>query len=133
MSLINFIDIKTIGDSRGYLVALEGERNIPFPIKRVYYLTAMNPDLPRGFHAHKKLSQVAICLHGKCRMILDNGIKKEEVWLDSFSKAIRIEPMIWHEMHDFSVDCVFMVLASDYYDESDYIRDYDNFLNHINS
>lgn len=124
MSLLKIIDLNPLGDERGQLSVLESPKNIPFPIKRVYYLTNTKSDVARGFHAHKKLEQVAVCVSGRCRMILDNGHEKESVWLDSPNKAIRIEAMVWHEMHEFSEGCVLLVLASDLYDESDYIRDY---------
>ena len=128
MSLIDLMEFKVMGDERGQLVALESGKNIPFEIKRVYYLTGTLPGVPRGFHAHKQLKQIAVCVSGKCRMLLDNGDQKEEVWLDNPSKAIHIGPMVWHEMYDFSHDCVLLVLASEHYDESDYIRNYDDFL-----
>lgn len=128
MSLVKLIDLNPLGDERGQLSVLEAQKNIPFPIKRVYYLTNMKPDVSRGFHAHKKLEQVAVCVAGKCSMLLDNGIDKESVLLDSPNKAIRIEPMVWHEMHDFSEDCVLLVLASEHYEECDYIRDYSDFI-----
>lgn len=128
MSLLKRIDLNSLGDERGQLSILEAQKNIPFSIKRVYYLTNMKHDIPRGFHAHKELEQVAVCVAGKCRMLLDNGQTKEDLWLDAPNKAIRIEPMVWHEMHDFSEDCVLLVLASDHYDESDYIRNYSDFL-----
>lgn len=128
MSLINLIDFTPLGDGRGSLVSLEGNKSIPFDIKRVYYIYGTQKDVVRGFHAHKHLTQVAVCITGKCRMILDDGNVKEDVWLDSATKGIMIEDMIWREMHDFSDDCVLLVLASEHYDESDYIRDYSKFL-----
>lgn len=127
MSLINLIEFKIMGDERGQLIVLEGGRNIPFKIKRVYYLTGTQPGVPRGFHAHKELEQVAVCVSGVCRMIMDDGVNKEEVWLDAPNKAIHIGKMVWHEMHDFSGDCVLLVLASEHYDERDYIRNYPEF------
>ncbi|MCY1549969.1 TDP-4-oxo-6-deoxy-alpha-D-glucose-3,4-oxoisomerase [compost metagenome] len=127
MSLIKLIEFNVLGDNRGQLTVLEGNKNIPFEIKRVYYLTGTKPGVSRGFHAHKKLEQIAVCVSGKCRMVMDDGRCKEENLLDSPSKAIRIEKMIWHEMYDFSPDCVLLVLASEHYDESDYIRDYSEF------
>lgn len=127
MSLIKLIEFNVLGDSRGQLTVLEGNRSVPFYIKRVYYLTGTKPGVSRGFHAHKNLEQIAVCVSGKCRMVLDDGLCREETLLDSPSKAIRIEKMIWHEMYDFSPDCVLLVLASEYYDESDYIRDYSEF------
>lgn len=117
-----------LGDSRGHLAVLESPDLVPFDIKRVYYIFGTQPGVARGFHAHKELHQIAVSVNGQCRIILDDGHKKETVWLDSPAKCITIEPMIWHEMHDFSEDCVLLVLASDRYDESDYLRDYDKFL-----
>ena len=128
MSLIKLIDFKLLGDDRGHLTVLEANKNIPFDIKRVYYLTDTQAGVPRGFHAHKELEQVAVCVSGKCRMILDDGRHKEETWMDCPTKGLLIESMVWREMHDFSPDCVLLVLASEHYDESDYIREYDVFL-----
>ena len=113
-------------------MALEAEKKVPFPIKRVYYIFGTKEGVSRGFHAHRQLQQVAVCVTGKCRMVLDNGIKREEAWLDSPTKGILIKDMVWREMHDFSPDCVLLVLASEHYDESDYIRDYSLFLKALN-
>lgn len=127
MSLIKLIDFIPLGDERGSLVSLEGNKSIPFDIKRVYYIFATQAGVARGFHAHKQLKQVAVCVTGSCRMVLDNGKEQESVWLGSATKGILIEDMVWREMHDFSDDCVLLVLASEHYDESDYIRNYDEF------
>lgn len=131
MSLVQWIPFPVLGDERGSLVALEAEKNIPFAIKRVYYIFGTQPDVARGFHAHKALKQVTVCVSGKCRMLLDDGKNKESVWLDSPSKGILIDYLVWREMHDFSEDCVLLVLASEHYDETDYIRDYNDFLEAI--
>lgn len=128
MNFVQWVNFPALGDDRGSLVALEGNKTIPFDIKRVYYLFATQPGVARGFHAHKALKQVAVCVTGKCKMLLDNGTEKTEIWLDSPIKGVVIDPMVWHEMHDFSPDCVLLVLASEYYDELDYIRDYENFI-----
>lgn len=128
MSIIQKLKFSVSGDGRGNLISLEENKNIPFDIKRVYYITDMKSESPRGFHAHKKLMQVAICVSGSCKMILDNGTVREETILQSPSEGLLIKNMIWREMHDFSKDCVLMVIASQYYDESDYIRDYQLFL-----
>ncbi len=125
MTVINF---QSLGDERGQLVSLESNKNVPFDVKRAYYIHDVKSDKPRGFHAHKELLQVAVCITGKCRMILDNGFEKVDHELDSSTKGVLIDRMVWHEMHDFTDDCVLLVLASDYYDESDYIRDYNEFL-----
>jgi len=133
MSLVKWIDFQCHGDDRGQLGVLESNLSTPFDIRRVYYLFGTKADVPRGFHAHKQLEQAAVCIAGRCRMILDDGEKKEEVWLDRPDKCVRIEKMIWHEMHDFSKDCVMLVLASEHYDESDYIRDYQDFLQQVSA
>lgn len=131
MSLIKLIDFQPLGDVRGSLVALEANNTVPFDIKRVYYLFDTKEGVSRGFHAHKALKQVAVCVTGKCRMLLDDGKEKAEVWLDSSTKGLFIESMVWREMHNFSDDCVLLVLASEHYDEEDYIRDYDNFMEKV--
>jgi dTDP-4-dehydrorhamnose 3,5-epimerase-like enzyme len=125
-SLLSF---SVIGDARGNLVSLEELNNIPFPIKRVYYLYDLQKDLPRGFHAHKELQQVLICLKGSCNVVLDDGVNTREFHLDQPHIGQFVDRMIWHEMEDFTNDCVLMVLASNYYDENDYIRNYYEFLN----
>ncbi len=121
------IDFRIMGDDRGSLIALESHQNIPFNIKRVYYIFGTQAGVSRGFHAHKQLEQVAVCVKGQCRMVLDDGKTQESVWLDSSSQGLHIGRMIWHEMHDFSDDCVLMVLANERYDETDYIRSYNEF------
>ncbi|WP_201610399.1 sugar 3,4-ketoisomerase [Psychrobacter submarinus] len=128
MSLIQLVEFPSLGDERGSLVALEAETTVPFSIKRVYYIFATKEKLSRGYHAHYNLKQIAVCITGKCRMILDNGKVREEVWLDSPTKGLLINDLTWREMHNFSEDCVLLVLASEHYDEGDYIRDYNEFL-----
>ncbi|WP_241173282.1 sugar 3,4-ketoisomerase [Pseudomonas chlororaphis] len=123
------VELEVIGDHRGSLVSLEKGAKLPFDIKRVYYIFGTLPNVSRGFHAHKKLRQLAVCVSGKCRMLMDNGQSKEEVWLDSPKKGVFINNLIWREMHDFSEDCVLVVFASHEYDESDYIRNYEDFKN----
>ena len=123
--VINF-DIK--GDDRGSLISLEQNKNIPFEIKRMYYIFDTKTGISRGFHAHKKLRQVLICLSGSCKLSLDNGHEKKRVILSSPSKGVLLEGLVWREMADFSSDCVLAVLADGFYDESDYIRDYNEFL-----
>ncbi|UPQ81332.1 FdtA/QdtA family cupin domain-containing protein [Pseudomonas knackmussii] len=131
MSQVKWIDFQRLGDERGDLVALEigMEKAVPFDIKRVYYIYRTAEGVSRGFHAHRRLRQVAICLSGSCRMVLDNGQKREDVLLSNPTKGLLIESMTWREMHDFSEDCVLLVLASEHYDEADYIRDYQKFIN----
>jgi|TARA_R110001583_G_scaffold170891_1_gene324340 dTDP-4-dehydrorhamnose 3,5-epimerase-like enzyme len=130
MSLTKWIDFQALGDQRGELVALEigKEKNIPFEIKRVYYIYGTAKGVSRGYHAHKDLKQVAICVSGSCKMTLDDGNHREVILMDNPAKGLLIQSMIWREMHEFSDDCVLLVLASEHYDESDYIRDYQEYI-----
>ena len=116
------------GDARGKLVAIEGGTDVPFDIARVYYLYGTSEGAERGFHAHQRLRQFAVAVSGSCTMMLDDGTARRDVRLDDPGTGVLIEPMMWHEMRDFSADCVLLVLADAAYDEGDYIRDYDQFL-----
>lgn len=116
------------GDDRGMLVALEEYKDIPFEIKRVYYMYDTKKNVYRGFHAHKSLEQILICIHGSCKVLLDNGTEKKIVSLEKPYEGLYIANNMWREMYDFSEDAVLMVLASEYYKEEDYIRDYNEFL-----
>lgn len=121
---LNMVQLQKHGDERGALVALEESKNVPFSIKRVYYLFETKKDVHRGFHAHKKLKQLVIAVRGSCRFLLDDGAEKISILLDNPAQGLLLESMIWREMYDFSEDCVLMVLADSFYDEGDYIRDY---------
>lgn len=131
MSFVQEIQLTKLGDERGQLVVLESNQTVPFEIKRVYYIYGVDTQIPRGFHAHKVTQQVAICIMGSCKMLMDDGDAKTTVLMDSPTQGVLIDVMQWHEMHDFSEDCILMVLASEHYDESDYIRNYDNFLREV--
>ena len=131
MSLIKLVDLPSFGDERGGLVAIESNQSIPFEVKRLYYIFGTS-NKPRGFHAHIDLKQVAICLRGSCRFILDDGHDKEEIVLDNPTKGLIVESLTWREMHDFSEDCVLLVLASEHFSEDDYIRDYQQFIKTVN-
>lgn len=124
---IKLIPLQAHGDDRGSLVALEEGENIPFEIKRVYYMFKTKEGVRRGLHAHKMLKQVAIAVRGSCRFILDDGKERIDLCLDNPAQGLLIESCIWREMYDFSEDCVLMVLADQLYDETDYIRDYQEF------
>ncbi|MBY6198472.1 sugar 3,4-ketoisomerase [Vibrio hangzhouensis] len=131
MSLIKTIEFTELGDDRGTLIVAEQNKNIPFDIKRAYYLYGMQQDIPRGFHAHRKCQQVAVCLSGSCDMVMDDGKDKETFTMCSASQGLIIDVFQWHEMHNFSEDCILLVLASELYDEADYIRDYQTFLSEV--
>ena len=119
------------GDDRGQLVALEEFKDIPFEIKRVYYMYDTGEGVHRGFHAHRSLEQILICIHGSCKVLLDNGTEKKVISLEKPYEGLYIANDMWREMYDFSSDAVLLVLASDFYKEEDYIRDYDVFLKEV--
>ena len=119
------------GDDRGQLISLEEYNDIPFEIKRVYYMYDTKRGVHRGFHAHKHLEQILICIHGSCKVLLDNGKEKKIVPLEKPYEGVYVANNMWREMYDFSPDAVLMVLASDIYNEEDYIRDYETFLKMI--
>jgi dTDP-4-dehydrorhamnose 3,5-epimerase-like enzyme len=124
------LDFNSIGNKKiGYLVALEENKNIPFDVKRVYYTYGVPSSVERGFHAHKKLDQVLVCVNGSLIVKCFDGNKENTFVLDSPNKGLYIGNMIWREMRNYSEDTVLMVLASEYYSEEDYIRKYNEFLN----
>ncbi len=122
---------KILGDHRGQLIALEAQREIPFEMKRVFYIYGTQEGVPRGNHAHYKTKQFLIAVSGSCKVTLDNGVKKETFVLDQPNIGLLQDAMIWGTMHDFSDDCVLLVLADQYYDHDDYIRDYTQFTHEI--
>ena len=125
------IQFQQHGDDRGQLVALENGKEIPFDIKRVYYMYETGQGVRRGFHAHKSLQQILICTSGSCKIHLDDGYETAEITLDKPFEGLLIKNNLWREMYDFSSDAVLMVLASEMYDESDYIRNYDEFVKFV--
>lgn len=122
------LKFKNISGKYGTLVPIEGKRDIPFEIKRIYYITDVAKDVTRGFHSHKMLHQILICSHGSVKIKVKNPNGEEIYELNDNSKGLYIGPLIWREMFDFTEDAVLLVLASEYYDESDYIRNYDFYL-----
>ncbi len=119
------------GDERGSLVALEEFNDIPFKIKRVYYMYGTKAGVRRGFHAHKSLEQILVCISGSCKILLDDGSSKKVIYLEKPYEGLYIPNNMWREMYDFSEDAVLLVLASEVYKEEDYIRNYNDFLNMI--
>jgi len=127
------MELDAHGDSRGSLVALEKNHNVPFDIKRVYYIFDTEAGVPRGFHAHRELEQLLICVSGSCKIKLDTGKAQESFELNRPTQALFVGKGLWREMFDFSQGCVLVVIASEYYDEAEYIRDYDQFLAEVAS
>ena len=130
------MDIKTkefrsFCDARGSLTVLEECEDIPFNVKRVYYMYNTRHEEIRGCHAHKKLEQILICVHGSCKIRLDDGLETRIIELSNPAEGGYVANNVWREMFDFSQDAVLLVLASEVYDEKDYIRDYDAFLKYV--
>lgn len=125
------INFQQHGDKRGMLVALENSKEIPFTIQRIYYLYNTGKNVRRGYHAHRKLQQILICVSGSCVIHLDDGEQTEEVILDKPYKGLYIANNMWREMHSFSNDAILLALASELYNESDYIRDYQEFCRYV--
>ena len=126
-------EFKVLGDHRGQLVALEVNRQIPFDVKRVFYIYGTQEGIPRGNHSHYKTKQFLVSVAGSCKVTLDNGREKETFDLNQPNLGLFQDALIWGSMHDFSSDCVLMVLADEYYDASDYITNYDKFLEVVNN
>ena len=122
------IDLPKISDPRGNLTFIEGERHLPFDIKRVFYLYDVPTGEDRGAHAHRKLHQFLICLSGSFDVALDDGFKKNTIHLNRPWKGLHIPPMIWASEINFDAGSVCLVMASEYYNESDYIRNYSEFI-----
>ena len=111
---------------------IASQKNIGFEIKRVYFINNFaNRTAIRGQHAHKKLHQVIFCINGSFTLCLDDGLKKQTIVLDAPLYGVILGPELWHEMTAFSKDCVILVFASDYYEENDYVRTYDEFIKSI--
>ncbi len=125
---ITWIEFPMRGDFRGRLIPMEAERAVPFAIRRVYALVDMDSGVKRGGHAHRTLRQVIIALRGSCVVRLADGKTETRVVLEQPDRGLLLEPMAWHDMSDFSEDCVLLVLAAEHYDESDYIRDWQEFV-----
>lgn len=120
------VDIPQITDE-AYLCFAEAKRQIPFKIKRFYIIYDVENDAVRGKHAHKKTVQMIFCLRGKVQLVLDNGREKENIILKKPSHGLLVNKMIWHDMAKFEKDTILLTVASEYFDEADYIRNYDQF------
>ncbi|MDR1418251.1 MAG: FdtA/QdtA family cupin domain-containing protein [Endomicrobium sp.] len=121
------IELEVFSDTRGSLISLEQNKNIPFNIKRVYFIFNTKKDIPRGFHAHKKLEQILICVKGSCKIKIDDGTNIKIFDLLSPNIGLYIGTMVWREMFDFSENSVLLIIASDFYNPEEYIKSYDCF------
>jgi hypothetical protein len=125
------IKITKISDRRGNLSFIEGKKHIPFEIKRIYYIYDIPGDSARAGHAHKNLHQLMIAISGSFDITLDDGVNKKTICLRKPYEGLYIPPMTWRDLTNFSSGSVCLVLASDYFDESDYYRDYHEFIANI--
>ena len=129
--LVQLVPIPQRGDARGQLSVAELGGALPFPVRRIYWIYGTQLGVSRGFHAHKQLRQLCVCVAGSVRLSLFDGRREESVVLDSSAQGLLIGPALWREMHDFSPDCVLMVFADAEYDEADYIRSKEAFIESI--
>ncbi len=125
------IKLPKISDPRGNLTFIEGDQHVPFTIKRVYYLYDVPGGAERGGHAHKELKQLPISTIGTFDVLLDDGSQKKTISLNRSYNGLLIDNMVWREINNFSSGSVCMVLASEYYDEDDYYREYSDFIKNI--
>lgn len=121
------VEIPKIKDE-GYLCFAEEKNHIPFDIKRLYFIHDAENNAVRGKHAHKKNLQVLFCIKGSIKILLDNGQDKEEIVLNNSNEGIFLDKLMWHEMLDFRKETILLIIASEKYDENDYIRNYQEFL-----
>ena len=125
---VEMIDFQQRGDERGHLVVVEESKDIPFELKRIFYMYGSDGNVVRGQHANRKTEFVLINVAGSSKVLVKDGLGNEELYvLDKAHSGIYIPKMIWKDMYDFSSDSILLVLASEYYDNSEYIRDYDEY------
>ena len=127
------VELKQIVDENdGVLSIAEQLNEIPFEVERVYYIYGLeDTKLKRGFHAHKQLEQAIFCINGSFKLMIDDGNEKNYFFLNDPNKGVYMGSRLWHTMFEFSKDCIILVIASDYYDESDYIRNYSEFIEYV--
>ena len=126
------LEFKEFGDERGSLVVAEGSGfDVPFDIRRVFYMYGSDPDIRRGNHANRYTKFVLINVSGSSTVLVDDGTRQEVIVLDKPRMGLYLGPMVWKEMYDFSPDSVLLVLASEHYIENEYIRDYEAFRREV--
>lgn len=121
------------GDERGHLVVVEGQKDIPFEIKRIFYIYGSDSTVVRGQHANKRSEFVLINVSGQCKVKTKDGKGNEAIYLlNRPHTGIYLPQLVWKDMYDFSEDSVLLCLSSEHYDPEEYIRDYDEFVNYVN-
>ena len=128
MKNCKIVNFNEITDHRGKMIPIEYPKQLEFPLKRIYYIFDVKDGVRRGYHSHNDLEQILIAVHGKVKVLIKTPYEEEIVELDSPNKGLYIGPMIWREMFDFKNEAVLVVLASHEYDENDYIRDWNDYL-----
>ena len=127
-SLLKFINLKS---KYGNLTPIEEMIDVPFDIKRIYYISKVPQGLARGSHAHRKIHQVLICINGSVRVKVKNPKEENDFILNDSTVGLYLGPYTWSELYDFNEDTILLVLASDYYDESEYIRNFDIYMEEV--
>jgi hypothetical protein len=132
MKKYEILEFPQLGDERGQLVVVEELKEIPFKMKRLFYIYGTKGDVARGQHANRRSQFVLINLMGSCKVMVDDGQKNDVIVLDKPHTGVYLNSMVWKEMFDFSSDSILLVLASELYDKSEYISDYDKFIHEVN-
>lgn len=128
-NMYNILDFEEKGDERGNLIVAEGDgMDVPFAIKRIFYMYGSDPEVIRGQHANKKTEFVLINICGTSKVKMTNGREEKIIVLDRPRMGLHLKKMLWKEMYDFSEDSILLVLASEHYDENEYIREFDKYL-----
>lgn len=125
------IELPVVPDPQGDLAFAEGGNHLPFPIARAFYVYGIPTEAARGGHAHRTLEQAVFCLSGGLEITVDDGERRRPVTLEDPRKGVYLPPMVWHDIGGFGAGTVYLVLASAEFDESDYIRDYEQYLSAV--
>jgi dTDP-4-dehydrorhamnose 3,5-epimerase-like enzyme len=128
MKKYEVIEFPQLGDGRGQLVVVEQLKEIPFDLKRIFYIYGTKGDVARGQHANRRSEFVLINLNGSCKVLVDDGETNEVIVLDKPHTGVYLDKMVWKEMFDFSSDSILLVLASELYDKSEYINNFNDFI-----
>lgn len=132
MKKYKMLSFLQLGDDRGHLVVVEGMKDIPFEIKRMFYIYGTKSDVIRGQHANRNSEFVLINLAGSCKIKVDDGKNIETIILDKAHEGIYLDKMVWKDMYDFSKDSILLVLSNYSYDSQEYVRDYNEFKKEMN-
>jgi len=131
MKKYELLEFPQLGDERGQLVVVEQLKEIPFELKRIFYIYGTKGDVARGQHANLRSQFVLINLKGSCKVMIDDGQNNEVIILNKPHTGVYLNKMVWKEMFDFSSDSILLVLSSELYDKSEYISDYDEFIREV--